>query len=390
MSLATPSTALPSAQGRTLSLVAVIASAFISTLTFAITTPLLAVKLAAAGLSGGWIGLNTGAGAAAILLVSMVTPALARRLGVFRALMLSILVMALGVGLLPVWDGIAGWFLLRILIGAGIGVHWVISEVWVSSVAGEADRGKVVGAYVAAVGLAYLAASPILLAIGTQGSGPFIVVTVLIASAAIPILLARRLVPALPASPSGGMLDAVRRQPIVMGASLVSGVAIATILSFLLLYVQRTGVAEDEALLMLFAVAAGNVLLQLPIGMLADRLSADRLLIAVSCFALAGLLLMPFLRPMGLLHWPFLFVWGGSFGGFYTLSLTLIGRRFSRDELPAANAAFVIVYEIGGALGPIASGVGIDLWNPHGALMPLALAYGLFVVGALIVRDRKP
>jgi len=389
MSLATSGTATPSAQERTLSLVAVIASAFISTLTFAITTPLLALRLAGAGLSGGWIGLNTGAGAAAILLVSMVTPSLGRRLGVFRALMLSILVMALGVGLLPVCDGLAGWFLLRILIGAGIGVHWVISEIWVNSVARDADRGKIVGAYVGAVGLAYLAASPILLALGTAGNLPFIVVTVMIATAAIPILLARRLVPALPAGPAGGMRAAVNRQPVVMGASLVSGVAIATVLSFLLLYVQRTGVTEDAALLMLFAVAAGNVLLQVPIGMLADRISADRLLIAVSFVALAGLFLMPFLQPMGGSRWPFLFVWGGSLGGFYTLSLTLVGRRFSREELPGANAAFVIVYEVGGMLGPMASGLGIDLWNPHGALVPLALAYTLFVLGALIAGDYR-
>jgi MFS family permease len=389
MSLATGRAAISSARGRTLSLVAVIASAFISTLTFAITTPLLAVRLSDAGLSGGWIGLNTGAGAAAILLVSMVTPWIGRRLGGFWALMLSILVMALGVGLLPVCDGLAGWFLLRILIGAGIGVHWVISEVWINSVAEEADRGKVVGIYVAAVGLAYLAASPILLAIGTQGDLPFLVVTIMIAMAALPILLARRLVPALPAGPAGGMRDAINRQPTVMGASLVSGVAIATVLSFILLYVQRTGVAENAALLMLFTVAAGNVLLQVPIGMLADRLRAERLLMAVSCVALAGLFLMPFLQPMGALRWPFLFVWGGSLGGFYTLSLTLVGRRFSRDELPGANAAFVIVYEIGGMLGPMAAGLGMDLWNPHGALVPLALAYAVFVAGSLVATMRR-
>jgi len=140
---------------------------------------------------------------------------------------------------------------------------------------------------------------------------------------------------------------------------------------------------------MLFAVAAGNVLLQVPIGMLADRISADRLLIAVSFVALAGLFLMPFLQPMGGSRWPFLFVWGGSLGGFYTLSLTLVGRRFSREELPGANAAFVIVYEVGGMLGPMASGLGIDLWNPHGALVPLALAYTLFVLGALIAGDYR-
>jgi MFS family permease len=385
-SLATDANAIPTAQGRTLSLVAVIASVFISTLTFAITTPLLAVRLAAAGLSGGWIGLNTGAGAAAILVVSMVTPWLGRRLGSFRALMLSILVMALGVALLPVCTGLAGWLLLRILIGAGIAVHWVISELWVNSVAEEADRGKVVGIYVAAVGMAYLLGVPFLMVVGTAGTLPFLIITAMIASAAIPVLLARRLVPVLQAGAVGGTLGAVRRQPAVMGASLVSGVAIAAVLSFLLLYVERTGMTEHAALLALAAVAIGNILLQVPIGMLADRVGAERLLLSVALVALAGLALMPFLGPLGLLRWPFLFVWGGSLGGFYTLSLTLVGRRFTAAELPAANAAFVIVYEIGGMLGPMASGLGLDLWNPHGALVPLAVAYAVFVAGTLIGR----
>jgi MFS family permease len=305
-------------------------------------------------------------------------------MGSFWALMLSILVMALGVGLLPVCDGKVGWFLLRILIGAGIAVHWVISEVWVNSVAEEADRGRVVGAYVAAVGMAYLVAGPILLAMGTEGNLPFLLVTVMIATAALPILVARRLVPSLSKSLNTGTRGAIRRQPTVMAASLVSGVAIASVLSFLLLYVERTGMTEGAALTALTAVAIGNVLLQVPIGMLADKVGAERLLVSVGAVALVGLAAMPFLGPIGLLRWPFLFLWGGSLGGFYTLSLTLVGRRFSPAELPAANAAFVIVYEIGGLLGPVTTGFGMELWNPHGALVPLAIAYALFILGALI------
>ncbi len=388
MSLVTGNASITAARRRFLSLVAVIASAFISTLTFAITTPLLAARLSAAGFSSGWIGLNTGAGAAAILLMSTATPWVGRRMGSFRALILSILVMALGVGLLPVCDGRVGWFLLRILIGAGIAVHWVISEVWVNSVAEEADRGRVVGAYVAAVGMAYLVAGPILLAMGTEGDLPFLLVTVMIATAALPILVARRFVPSLSESLNTGTGGAIRRQPTVMAASLVSGVAIASVLSFLLLYVERTGMTEGAALTALTAVAIGNVLLQVPIGILADKVGAERLLIGVGAVALSGLAAMPFLGQIGLLRWPFLFLWGGSLGGFYTLSLTLVGRRFSPAELPAANAAFVIVYEIGGFLGPVATGFGMELWNPHGALVPLAAAYALFILGALIAGMR--
>lgn len=372
--------------GRTLSLVAVIASVFISTLTFAITTPLLAVRLAAQGFGGGWIGLNTGAGAAAILAVTLVTPWLGRRLGSFPALMVSILVMALGVGLLPLWQGIGPWFALRILMGAGIAVHWVISEVWINSVAGDADRGKVIGLYVAALGFAYVVAYPLLLVIGIDGDLPFLIVTMMILAAGLPILLARRLVPVLPPAPAGGGMGALRQQPMVFVAALVAGVAIAVVLSFLLLYAERLGFTERGALAVLSCVAIGNVLLQVPIGMLVDRGGAERLLVALSALGLAGLLLMPWLQPMGILRWPFLFVWGGSLGGFYTLSLTLLGRRFRGAALPGANAAFVVVYEVGGLMGPVLTGFSLQLWNPHGALAVLALAYALFIPVCLMAR----
>jgi MFS family permease len=185
------------------------------------------------------------------------------------------------------------------------------------------------------------------------------------------------------------MLGAIARQPTVMGASLVSGVAIAGVLSFLLLYVQHTGMTEHTSLIVLAAVATGNVLLQVPVGALADKVGAERLLMSVAAVALIGLAGMPFLGPIGPLRWPFLFLWGGALGGFYTLSLTLVGQRFRPTELPAANAAFVIVYEIGGLLGPVTSGFSIDLWDPHGALVPLAVAYALFILGALIAGRRR-
>ena len=377
-------------QNPTLGLVAVIASVFISTLTFAMMTPLLALRLAAEGVDGVGIGANAGAGAAAILLVTLFTPWLGRKLGGFRALMLSILVMALGVGLLPIFHSLTGWFVLRCLIGAGIAVHWVISEVWINIAAGESNRGKIVGLYVAAMGLAYCVAYPLLLVIGTEGVLPFVLVTATIAAAGIPIILARRLVPDLPSGKSAGAFGAIKRQPAVMGASLLAGFAISVVLSFFAVYAQRAGMTERMALAMLCAVALGNVLLQIPIGMMADRASAEKLLIAVSAVGLAGLALMSFLPVMSLLKWPFLFVWGGSLGGFYTLSLTLVGRRFRRDELAGANAAFVIVYEFGCLLGPLASGLALDLWTPHGVLVPLAAAYIVFILGRLIARNRRP
>jgi predicted MFS family arabinose efflux permease len=94
---------------------------------------------------------------------------------------------------------------------------------------------------------------------------------------------------------------------------------------------------------------------------------------------------------MGPARWLFLFVWGGCLGGFYTLSLTLLGRRFRSDELAGANAAFVVVYEIGGLLGAISGGVGLELWNPHGILAALGVVYTAFIAGYVTTRAwRRP
>jgi cyanate permease len=66
---------------RRVSLIAILASAFASTLTFAMSPPLLSMRREAQGHSGSLIGLNTAIEAAAILFFTLATPTLARRLG---------------------------------------------------------------------------------------------------------------------------------------------------------------------------------------------------------------------------------------------------------------------------------------------------------------------
>jgi predicted MFS family arabinose efflux permease len=262
--------------------------------------------------------------------------------------------------------------------------------VWINTAAEETDRGKVIGLYVAAMSAAYCVGYPLLLVIGTEGDLPFMLVAAMILAAGLPIVLARRLVPVLPPAGHGGTLDAVRREPIVMAASLVAGFAIAVVLSFLAIYAQRLGLVGRTALLVLATTAVGNLLLQVPIGILADRMGAERLLILVAAVGLSGLVGMPFLQPMGLMRWPFLFVWGGCLGGFYTLSLTLVGQRFRGDQLAGANAAFVVVYEVGGLLGAVSGGIGLEAWNPHGVLVALGVVYALFIAGCLTARTLRP
>ena len=373
---------------RRVSLIAILASAFASTLTFAMSTPLLSMRLEAQGESGSMIGLNTAVEAAAILFFTLATPTVARRLGVANALYVGVAIMTAAIALLPVWNSLEGWFVLRFVMGAGIAIHWVIGEVWLNTVADDATRGRVIGLYVTTMSAAYCLGFPVLMATGTEGLLPFYLITGTVATSALPLIFARRLIPSLPVEPAAHYATLIRRQPTLMAAAVLNGMLINAVLAFFPIFADRMGASERAGFGMLFAVALGNVLLQLPIGMMADRRDGRdgrKLLILLAVTSAAGFLLLPMVLG-SLAAWPFLTVWGGSFGGLYTVGLAMVGRRFGPGDLAAANALFAFTYETGTLMGPILVGTSLDLWNPYGFLAAGGGACLLFLLIALTRR----
>ena len=108
---------------------------------------------------------------------------------------------------------------------------------------------------------------------------------------------------------------------------------------------------------------------------------------------LGPLLLLP-LFGTPLLLWPLLFIWGGTLYAFYSQGIALLGAEFSAADLPTANTLFVIVYCLGGVIGPSLGGIAMDIWPNNGlpALLSgaaLALLVGL-AMGARYSRFERP
>jgi MFS family permease len=176
-----------------------------------------------------------------------------------------------------------------------------------------------------------------------------------------------------------------------MLAAVVAGLVESADLSLLPLLGLRSGFDERAALLLLTVFMAGNVVLQVPIGYFADRWGR-RLMLGLCAIlsALGPLLLQPsFASP--LLLWPLLFLWGGTLYAFYSIGVALLGAEFAAADLPTANTVFVMVYCLGGVIGPSLGGLALDRWPRHG--LPALLSGGalLILVGlAWPVRGRRP
>ncbi|TIU67463.1 MAG: MFS transporter, partial [Mesorhizobium sp.] len=154
-------------------------------------------------------------------------------------------------------------------------------------------------------------------------------------------------------------------------------------------YGNRIGYSEADAALLLTMIGLGNVLLQIPIGMISDRVSDRRhLLLACAAVGLAGTIFMPHFASNWHLMAALLFVWGGVVAALYTIGLAHLGSQLSGHELASANAAFVLCYGVGMVLGPQAIGVGMDIFGPSGFGWSLGLFFAAYIalVGVRLIR----
>ena len=89
-----------------------------------------------------------------------------------------------------------------------------------------------------------------------------------------------------------------------------------------------------------------------------------------------GLTLALALKEQWILY-PVLFFGGGVAFGAYTTGLALLGMRFRHDGMAAANAAFVMTWEMGTMSGAPLAGAAIALFGAAGfpAVMVVAMAF---------------
>jgi MFS family permease len=360
-------------------LVAVMATATLAGASLSLLFPLGALVMQAAGWSAALIGANAAMHGLGIFLVAPSIDRLLQALGAVRCLQMALLVGAVGTLLLPLSVEPLPWFLLRLVLGAASGLLFVISEAAVNALVPEDRRGRVIGIYAALFCVGY-AAGPLVVAVaGHRGWLPFALAAGLLALGLVPATLAVAADHALAGDGSRRrrVAPVLRRSPLPFAAILVFGLVEASFFGLLPLWGLTVGLAPGDAALLLSVWIAGNIVLQIPLGWLADRLGRRRLLLVCVALSVATLALLD-LAADGAGLWPLLLLMGGTMGGLYTLSLALLGQAFRGPELGLANTAFFVAFEIGCMAGPALAGAGMQALG--GTSLPWLVALPLLAL----------
>ena len=366
-----------SPQQKALSLAAVIAAAFGIGLSFGVGLPLTALTLQAWSEPNWVIGLAGAAPSFAILLVLPLVPSIVARFGAIATILAGCLIGALGFMALYSFSSTVAWIVTRFIMSGALALPWLVGETWMNAVATEATRGRVIAVYAISFFLGFLTGPLVLDYAGLTGPIPFLMGAAGSGLACLPIILAQRLAPDLTHTQSMSVRAALALAPIAMVSGCLGGFAEMSYLSLIPNVGLAAGLEEGPALRLLSVMTFGGIILQFPIGWLADKASRVGVTVALTVLFIGLSLALPWALQSTVSSTIVAFLLGGVILGFYTLGLVIVGEKVAPANLAAANVAFLVMYQIGAIAGPVVSGAAMTLSPVYGFVAIVSAVMGV-------------
>jgi MFS family permease len=314
--------------------------------------PLRASEL---GLSQTLIGLSGSAYFAGFLTGALVIPPIIARVGHIRSFTALLAVFLSSFLFLSLVDEGIFWVLVRFVLGAVMCGSYPVIECGLAEQSDSSRHGRVLSVYTAIV-LISMAVGQYLLGL-TEANPlyPFILVSLLVGLAIVPVSLTRSLAPAPVPATRFNFFKLYRRSHTAFAGALGAGVVMGSFWGLGAIYALAQ--TNDPSFVPAFIAAniIGGALAQYPIGMASDRIDRRYVLAALcaaSSLSAFGLVLAE--SPETLLLGSFAF--GAFANSLYAVSLAKAADNSKREEFVTIGSSVLLLNALGSASAALVVG----------------------------------
>ncbi|WP_274362281.1 MFS transporter [Paenibacillus thermotolerans] len=349
--------------------------------------PLLTVLLEKSGIPASMNGLNS----TAMYIGSFATMFFIRKpvavYGYRTVIAAGLLLAAAATAAFPLWESVAFWFVLRLLVGIGDSALHYATQLWIVTNSPAERRGRFISLYGMCYGIGF-SIGPLGLNLLPFGNAvPFVLISAV-------MLLAMLCLAALPAdrpgADSGVDTEKTKASTVYRIAwfalipAFLYGCMEASLNSNFPVYGLRMGISEPEVSLLLLSVGVGSLILQLPLGAISDKIG--RKPVILTCAVIGGLafLSVPLAGRSFVGILVAFAVAGGLVGSFFSLGLAYAADRLPKQALPTANMIASIHFSVGSIAGPYIGGLGIQYVALPSAFLFLGGMFLLYAASGLI------
>ena len=206
---------------------------------------------------------------------------------------------------------------------------------------------------------------------------------------AVPLLPYWSNAPRITHERNSGYMAVIAVAPLAMFAGFSCGLGEQVAFSFLPVYAVGAGVPAELGALWLSTFVMGNVVLQWPIGWMADHFDRRAVLAGCTAVSAALMVLLPFVPAQSHGVVVVILLWGGISFAIYPVGLALMGQHLRGGDIARGNTAFSMLYIVGGLVGRPLTGAAMDLFGEPGLGWTLAGFYAAAALAALLAMRRS-
>lgn len=291
---------------------------------------------------------------------------------------------------------IYSWSALRFVTGLCFSGLYVTIESWLNGRATNATRGRLLAMYMVIVTIG-IGAGQLLLGVA-DAAGPtlFILASILVSLAVVPVALTRIPAPAVDVPARISMRTLARSAPLGVLTGALVGASNGAIYGLGAVYASDIGMRPARVGLFVGASMVGAILTQYPLGHLSDRFPRRRVIFAVATLAVVVAAAGTAVDPSSSLLFAVVAVYGSLAFPMYSLAVSHINDVVEEDQLISTAAAVLFVYGIGSVAGPMITAVMMTVLGPVGYLWSLAAffapiaVYSLYRVATRSLQGQRP
>ena len=309
---------------------------------------------------------------------AILIPIFLRRVGhirVFAALasFASIAILLHSIFLDPV-----SWFIIRIITGISLSGIYVIMESWLNDKSTNQTRGQLLGIYMI-VTFVFVGLGQLLLNLSDPSKVDlFILVSILLSFALLPILLSKTDQPDITNPKYFSIKEFYILSPFGFVAALLTGLAHSTVFGYGAIYASSKGLSVLEVSIFMVIISSFGALSQWPIGFLSDKVDRRVILIAVT-FIASGLSI--FIVISSYISLTLFFIITALYASMclpmFSLAVAHVNDFLKPNQIVSASSTFNILIGIGSILGPLFVSGTMTLIGPNGFFIYLFIIHGL-------------
>ncbi len=204
------------------------------------------------------------------------------------------------------------WALMRVVIGFGFAGIYITAESWLNNTATNETRGQALSAYMIVQMLGIVASQGLLAAGDPFGYDLFLIPSILVSLAFLPILLAQTPTPTFETTARLGFVELFRISPLGCVGMLISGGVFSAMFGMASVWGTLSLLTVGQIALFTSALYVGGLILQYPVGWMSDRMDRRTIMLWLAVVAAAVLALAAAMPLPSGRFWGWRRCWGAS------------------------------------------------------------------------------